>query len=104
MKPVDLSPDAQGDLLQIWDYLSGRNEHAATRILAEFTRVFNHLAEFPEMGRLREDLEPGYRSFAVRKYVIFYRLTEESVEVSRIVHGSRDLGHLLKEGESEESE
>ena len=46
----------------------------------------------------RDEILLGLRSTPVGKYVLFYRLRGEVVEVLRILHGRRDLGRILKEG------
>ena len=47
-----------------------------------------------EMGRLREDLAPLVRSLVVGKYIAFYRIQHSSVEILRILQGSRDIDAL----------
>ena len=41
---------------------------------------------------------PGCAARRWGKYVLFYRLRGEVVEVLRFLHGRRDLGRILKEG------
>ena len=54
------------------------------------------LARYPYMGRRRDDLRPGMRSFTADDYVIVYRIVEEeSVLILHIVHGSRDIAVLF---------
>ena len=49
------------------------------------------LAEWPEMGRARPELAPGLRSFVVARYLVYYRVTRDAVEVVRVLHGRRDV-------------
>jgi len=49
------------------------------------------LARMPEMGRKRFELSDGLRSFAVNRYVIFYRPTSNGIEVIRVLHAARDI-------------
>jgi len=53
----------------------------------------------PDLGRLRRDLvPPGIRSVIIRRYpryLLFYRWSEETVEVLRIKHGMMDLPTLF---------
>ena len=49
------------------------------------------LAENPSMGRSRPEYGRGIRSFPIGNYVVFYRPTEEGVDVVRVVHGARDF-------------
>ena len=48
------------------------------------------------MGRSREELGPGLRSFGVGRYVIYYRvLGEEHIEAVRFLHSARDIEGLF---------
>jgi toxin ParE1/3/4 len=49
------------------------------------------LAQFPEMGKSRNDLAKGLRSFSVKPYVIFYKHMEDYIEIVRILHQSRNI-------------
>jgi len=48
------------------------------------------------MGRQRNELRPGYRSFAVGQYLILYRAVEKRVEIMHVLHGKRDLDALFE--------
>ncbi|MNY77174.1 hypothetical protein D3C86_2169900 [compost metagenome] len=43
------------------------------------------------MGRPRPELRPDIRSFAVRRYVIFFRYIDDVFEVVNILEGHRDI-------------
>jgi toxin ParE1/3/4 len=58
--------------------------------------AFSRLLSMPDMGRAREELRPGMRSYPVYPYLIFYRVTPTYVEVLRVIHGSRDLPALFE--------
>lgn len=45
-------------------------------------------------GRARDELQPGLRSVVVSYYVVFFVVTDDEVQIRRIVHGSRDTGSL----------
>ncbi|WP_333111842.1 MULTISPECIES: type II toxin-antitoxin system RelE/ParE family toxin [unclassified Microcoleus] len=49
------------------------------------------LAQFPNMGRQRNELLTGLRSFPVKPYIIFYIILLERVEIVRVLHQSRDV-------------
>jgi toxin ParE1/3/4 len=42
------------------------------------------------MGRSRDDLRPDLRSVVVEYYVVYFMVTDEEIQIRRIVHGSRD--------------
>ena len=49
----------------------------------------------PNMGRRRDDLEPGARSFPAGNYVIYYRRSRRGIGISRVLHGARDVKKLF---------
>ena len=89
-----LSPLARSDLDRIWEYIARDNPSAARAMITRIISAMENLVQFPGMGPVREDLAPGLRSFPVKPYLILYRPRGGAVEISRIVHGSRDLKEL----------
>jgi len=57
------------------------------------------------MGRFRDASDPQLalvRQFPVREfssYLVLYRVTDEAVEVLRVLHGARDISTALRESE-----
>src|SRR5947209_8584452 len=94
-----IAPRARADMEVISDYYADKSESFARKLLAEIFRLARLHAQFPLMGRPREDLRPGLRSFAVKPYVVFYRPTADTIEVARVLHGAQDLGSIMKEDE-----
>jgi len=88
---VRLTPRARRDLLNIWEYIAIDSVRAADRLIAAFDQTFSLIDENPEMGRLRDEVEVGLRSFPLRGYVIFYASAEEGVEVIRVLHERQDV-------------
>jgi toxin ParE1/3/4 len=84
-------PLAEADILEIWDYIADDSVAAADRWLDELDAKFNLLATQPMMGRVRDELEPGMRSFPFGRYVIFYMPIDEGIDVVRVLHGARDI-------------
>ena len=49
------------------------------------------LAHNPRAGRLRDEIDPGVRSFPAGAYIVYYRLGKGGrVTIARVLHGSRD--------------
>ncbi|MFI5459737.1 MAG: type II toxin-antitoxin system RelE/ParE family toxin [Isosphaerales bacterium] len=92
MNEPKLTDQAKVDLREIWySIASDRDQRTADRVVTQiFDKCHNH-AQFPESGRLREELSRGLRSFPVRPYVVFYSPFEDTILVLRILHGRRDL-------------
>ena len=57
--------------------------------------TFTMLGKNPEIGQARDDLIPRMRIFSVRNYVICFRTVSDAVEISRVVHGARQLELLF---------
>ncbi len=98
--PHRVSPEAESELLNIWYYVAKEsgNTEIADRLIDSITARFYLLDRHPHIGRRRdEDLRPGLRSFAVREYVIIYRVEKQDVLILHIFRGSRDLEALLRQ-------
>jgi toxin ParE1/3/4 len=81
------------DLEGIWDYIAVDNPDAAERCLRQIEFQFHKLAEHPLMGRERNDLFTGLRSFAVGNYVIFHKplSRKTGVHIVRVIEGHRNI-------------
>ena len=90
-----LARRARADVLDIWRYIAADNETAADRFIDLLTRRFRLLGENPYAGRVRDDLRPGYCSFAVGEYVILYRVGDPGVQILHVLHGRRDIKALF---------
>lgn len=55
------------------------------------------LAGMPDMGRAREEILPGLRSYVVGKHVAYYRALPDGIEVIRILHAARDTSDAFGE-------
>jgi toxin ParE1/3/4 len=53
------------------------------------------LSESPLIGRARNELINGIRSFPVGNYLLFYQQIENGIEIIRVLHGSRDIETIL---------
>jgi len=85
---------AEAELDSIWIHIareSGSTD-TATRVVESITERFWLLARYPYMGRRRDDLRLGFRSFMADDYVIIHRIVEDDVVlILHVVHGSRDI-------------
>jgi plasmid stabilization system protein ParE len=46
-------------------------------------------------GGIRGELAAGLRSFPVGAYLIFYRQIEGGIQITRVLHGARDIASLF---------
>lgn len=69
---------------------------------ATFLDALRTLAQMPEMGSLRPDLDPPGRTFrywtVLRRFLIVYQPIQGGIRVARIVNASREVGAILDHG------
>ena len=98
MPSCSLSPEAKKDLLDIRAYTQNKWGHQqAQQYIDALEKRCNELARSPHMGRERPEINPGYRSIAEGKHVIFYRTGDSGIEILRILHGRMDIEHRLEQ-------
>ncbi len=92
------SPQADSVLDSICYYVASESGSVeiADRLIDSLTGRFFLLANYPNIGRRRDDdLRPGLRSLSVGEYVIIYRLRDEDVLILRVLRGSRNIEALF---------
>jgi toxin ParE1/3/4 len=102
---VQFTFQACADLNNIWESIaipsdlwgSTNAEHlAAARSFAEkLEQLCQLLALHPEMGPLRNYLQEGMRSVLFQRYVIFYRVRGNCVEVIRVLRATREIDAVV---------
>ncbi len=96
-----ITPRASRDIEAIADYLAFQSSLAsAERFLNGIDSIFQRIAQFPQIGRKRDELYPSLRSLPYEKYLIFYRLLNDDIEILRVVSGYQDLTALFEESPS----
>ena len=98
MKEPLLTDEARDDLAEIWATIAeARDERTADRMHRKILASCRSKAQFPESGRMRDEILPGLRSVVVRPYVAFYRTEGDTILVVRILHGRRDVERIMGE-------
>ncbi len=87
---------AKSDLKEIWKYIASDSTERANGFLRTLNDKMEALAKNPLMGRERDEVMPGLRSFPVGRYVIFYQPLQDGIDVVRVLHGARDLESLFE--------
>lgn len=101
---IVLRPEAERDLEEIAAYIGRDGPSAALRFLDAAQAAFEALAAAPLIGsarRFRSRRLAGVRLWPIPDfdaYLIIYRPMEDGVDVSRVLHGARDLLALLRGG------
>lgn len=96
MSQIIQTPASRQDLDDIWDYIGRDSEKRATEFIRRIKEVLSLIADNPEMGRTRDELEKGLRSFPVGKYTVFYRSIQDEIQVIRVLHGSMDIPDIFE--------
>lgn len=97
-RPCRITPRASQDIEAIADYLAIQSGlTAAEAFLAEIDAILRRIAQFPQIGRKRDELYPNLRSLPCRQYLVFYRLLDDAIEIFRVVSGYQDLTALFEE-------
>lgn len=93
-----VSPDAEEDITNATEYIrDDRGERAANTFVQSLYAGFQRLAEYPALGKRREDLAADLRGIPLLSYIILYYEHETHVEIVCVVHQSRDLNKLFQE-------
>jgi toxin ParE1/3/4 len=91
MNQYNVPDEAESDLIAIWFYLAEVDVTIADNTLDAMGEKFTLLATHPLMGVTRPELAPDLRSFPAGRYLIFYRLVADAIEIVRVIHGAQDL-------------
>ena len=97
MLELDVSPQADSDLDELWLYIAQDQPVNADRYLAKLLEVARKLADFPGMGRHRPELAEGLRSFPVDGYNLYYRVSGDKLELVRVLSAARDIRQIFPE-------
>ncbi len=100
MASYRLSPLAEADLRGIAATAISRwGTTQARAYLADLDKTLRLLALQPELGRQRDEIAPGARSFPCGKHILFYRfapsdgIRPDGIEVARVLHQHMDVLH-----------
>jgi toxin ParE1/3/4 len=92
MSRVRYTHQAREDLLDIWTQLAERaSEATADRVYDRVHDACRLLKEHRRLGRARPDLNPDARSLVIERWLALYRVTNDGVQIVRIIDGARDL-------------
>jgi len=97
-----IRPKADQNILDQAVYLATEGgSHIGHEFLVALHHIFNLLARQPRIGwrfaLSSADIGP-VRAFTVsgfRRFIILYRVSDDVIEILRVVHGSRNLSGLL---------
>ena len=83
---------AQRDLREIFRHSAKRwGEAQRAAYAASLDQALARLAEFPELGRGRDEIRRGLRSHPVREHVVLYLTEADAIVVLRVIHARMDM-------------
>lgn len=93
---VVFAGDAEADLEHIGDHIAEGSPGRAFSFVRELRERCERLADMPK----RFPLVPRHEHTGIRRavhgnYLIFYRLSAETIEILHILHGARDYEAIL---------
>lgn len=103
MKALVIRPRAEADIDDCAEYIAQESVDAAVRFLAATQQTFELLCDMPEIGTAWESNNPrlqDIRRYAIKgfhNYLIFYRVTADSLEILRLLHGARSVPKVLED-------
>lgn len=85
---------AEDDVLNAVEHIACKldNPSAAENLLDELDKTVERIARFPyscELYRTARPMRKEIRMASVRNYVLYYAVTEDTVEIQRLIHGRR---------------
>jgi toxin ParE1/3/4 len=94
---IQISRAAQGDLADIWlfgasEWSLNQAESYSSKLMAAISR----LAENPFLAPFAEGLPDGSRRLVFVSHVVIYRVSDDRIEVLRVLHQSRDAGRWVE--------
>jgi toxin ParE1/3/4 len=86
-----ISDQATEDLIELWLYIANDSPHNADKFIDYIHQQLLLICSSPKIGRERNELLPGLRCFPVKRYIVYYRIKAEFMEIVRVISGYRDI-------------
>ena len=95
---VKLYPTAEQDLVDISNDLNTLSSEVALQYYDLLTEQIASLSSMPERCARSRDLilaAKGYRYLILKKYLVFFIVAEDTVQIHRILYGRSDYRSIL---------
>ena len=99
---IKISPKANQDLDDLFEYLARENENMALKFFDSFRETIAKLSKMPNIGKSYHVANPKlkslrqYRVKGFNKFLLFYLATDDLLIIVRIIYGNRDIESILK--------
>lgn len=92
MSQIRHSASAENDLLEAWLFVAEDSIVAADQLLDQIQANSRTLLLQPKMGRARDELAVGLRSWPTSTpYLLFYFVDDDGITIARVLHHARDV-------------
>jgi toxin ParE1/3/4 len=95
---VEITPSAELDIAEIWDYISQDSPDNVDSFIQRITEQVDSLEQLPERCPLIAEnriLETSYRHLIYGHYRTIFRIAGQTVIILRIIHSARLLDSSL---------
>ena len=86
---IRISPEAEQDLIEIFDYIITDNPLAAKITLDVIYSEIRHLSNHPELGRVGRVSGTRELVLSGAPFIVPYQVKENTLEILRIYHSAR---------------
>jgi toxin ParE1/3/4 len=99
MAKYQLTNKAVEDLANIWDYTFQEwSEVQADKYYTYLLECFQKLADNPKLGKTYYEVTEFLIGYRATQHIIFFRkISNDSIEIIRIVHSRMDLKNSISE-------
>ena len=96
MAQIIWTEPALDNLSDIAEYISVSNNYAAKQLVDNVFNKVQRLEQFPESGRVPEEIEKlNYREVVVNPCRVFYKIEKGSVYILHVLRQERDLRKFI---------
>ena len=97
-RELDISPAAEAEIAEIWDYTASEyGLDAADDYVSDLDRVMVRLLDYPLMGTDCSEVRKGYRRIRAGSHMIYYVPTDDGIQIMRVMHVRRDAKRHLRD-------
>jgi toxin ParE1/3/4 len=91
-------PVAVDDLVSIFDWIANDSSANAAAFVEKIDQRIGSLKIHPFLGHMPREEKlrlSGYRILVIESYLVFYVIRAKTVEIHRVIHGSRNLDDII---------
>lgn len=98
IRTFTISKKAVSDLEEIWLYTVEKwSVEQADRYYNLIFDEINYICKNSDAGKSMEHVRKGYRASKVKSHLIFYKISNDIIEIVRILHERMDIENRLND-------